>query len=389
MGQSAIRNPQSAINEVILFVDLQAQYRALKTEVDAAVSRVLTDGNFILGRQVEEFEQAFAEFAGCRYGVGVGNGLDALRVALAALDIGPGDEVIIPANTYIATALAVTAVGGRPVLIDCEPETYNLDAGQIEAAVTPRTKAVMPVHLTGQAADMDAVRAVAEKRGLLVIEDAAQAHGTLYKGKPCGSLSAAAGFSFYPGKNLGAYGDGGCVTTNDAQLAEKMRRLRNYGQSRKYYHDEQGLNTRLDTIQAAVLQVKLKYLPEWNAARARNAALYREALGGVGDLRFQQQSPDSTHIYHLFIIETTRRNELAAHLNSANIQNGIHYPIPVHLQAAYKGLGYPAGAFPHSERLARQMLSLPMFPELSEAQIGRVADEVKRFFADKCFESRL
>jgi dTDP-4-amino-4,6-dideoxygalactose transaminase len=378
MAVPAIQNSQA---EIIPFVDLQTQYRALKPEIDAAVTRVLTDGNFILGRQVEEFEQAFAEFVGCQYGVGVGSGLDALRVALAALGIGPGDEVILPANTYIATALAVSAVGARPVLVDCDPQTYNLDTEQIEAAITPRSKALMPVHLTGQAADMDAVMAVAEKHGLLVIEDAAQAHGTLYKGCPCGSFGAAAGFSFYPGKNLGAYGDGGIVTTNDAQLAEKMRRLRNYGQSRKYYHDEQGLNTRLDTVQAAVLQVKLKYLPEWNAARARNAALYREALAGVGDLRFQQQAPDSTHIYHLFIVETGRRNALAAHLTAANIQNGIHYPIPVHLQQACQDLGYRAGAFPHSERLAGCMLSLPMFPELSEAQIERSANEIKSFFA--------
>jgi dTDP-4-amino-4,6-dideoxygalactose transaminase len=378
MAVPAIQNSQA---EIIPFVDLQTQYRALKPEIDAAVTRVLTDGNFILGRQVEEFEQAFAEFVGCQYGVGVGSGLDALRVALAALGIGPGDEVILPANTYIATALAVSAVGARPVLVDCDPQTYNLDTEQIEAAITPRSKALMPVHLTGQAADMDAVMAVAEKHGLLVIEDAAQAHGTLYKGRPCGSFGAAAGFSFYPGKNLGAYGDGGIVTTNDAQLAEKMRRLRNYGQSRKYYHDEQGLNTRLDTVQAAVLQVKLKYLPEWNAARARNAALYREALAGVGDLRFQQQAPDSTHIYHLFIVETGRRNALAAHLTAANIQNGIHYPIPVHLQQACQDLGYRAGAFPHSERLAGCMLSLPMFPELSEAQIERSANEIKSFFA--------
>ena len=341
----------------------------------------MTDGNFILGRQVEEFEQDFAAFVGCQYGVGVGNGLDALRVALAALGIGPGDEVILPANTYIATALAVSSVGARPVLIDCEADTYNLDATQLEAALTRSTKAIMPVHLTGQAANMAAVNEFAALHNLLVIEDAAQAHGALYQGQACGSLSAAAGFSFYPGKNLGAYGDGGCVTTNDAELAEKMRRLRNYGQSRKYYHDEQGLNTRLDTVQAAVLLVKLKYLPAWNAARAANAAKYREALSSVGDLRFQTQSPDSTHIYHLFIVETTRRDELSAHLNRANIQNGIHYPIPIHLQMAYKDLGYPSGAFPHAERLARQMLSLPMFPELTEAQIGRVTDEVEQFFA--------
>lgn len=367
--------------EVVPFVDLQAQYRALQPEVDAAVSRILAAGNFILGRQVEEFEQQFAEFVGCRYGVGVGNGLDALRVALQALDIGAGDEVIIPANTYIATALAVSGVGARPVLVDCDPHTYNLDTNLLEAALTPRTKAIMPVHLTGQAADMDELTALAQQHNLLIIEDAAQAHGTLYKNHPCGSLGAAAGFSFYPGKNLGAYGDGGLVTTNDAALAEKMRQLRNYGQRVKYEHVVQGLNTRLDTLQAAVLEVKLKHLPAWNAARARNAALYREALAGVGDLAFQAQSPFSTHIYHLFIIETAHRDALAAYLNQNGVQNGIHYPIPVHLQEAYQELGYRCGDFPQAERLATQMLSLPMFPELSRAQIERVAEVIKAFFA--------
>ena len=366
---------------VVPFVDLQVQYRALKTEVDAAIGRVLTDCNFILGRQVEEFEQEFAAFVGAAHGVGVSSGLDALRLALEGLQIGAGDEVIIPANTYIATALAVTAVGARPVLVDCDPRTYNINAGLIEAAITPRTKAVMPVHLTGQAAEMDEITAVAERHELLVIEDAAQAHGTLYKGRPVGSFGVAAGFSFYPGKNLGAYGDGGIVTTNDAQLAERMRMLRNYGQRAKYEHVEKGLNARLDTLQAAVLQVKLKYLPQWNAARARNAALYRDALAGVGDLVFQTQSPASTHIYHLFIIETAHRDALAAHLTHANIQHGIHYPIPLHLQEAYKDLGYVPGDFPQTEHLSGQMLSLPMFPELSKAQIERVASEIQSFFA--------
>lgn len=368
-------------SEVVPFVDLQTQYRALQPEVDAAISRVLADGNFILGRQVEEFEQEFAAFVGCRYGIGVGNGLDALRLALQALDIGAGDEVIIPANTYIATALAVSAVGAKPVLVDCDPHTYNIDPNLIAKALTSRTKAIMPVHLTGQAAEMDEITAIAAQHNLLIIEDAAQAHGVLYKNRPCGALSAASGFSFYPGKNLGAYGDGGLVTTNDAELAEKMRRLRNYGQRVKYEHVEQGLNTRLDTLQAAVLQVKLKHLPAWNAARAHNAALYREALAGVGDLVFQRQSPDSTHIYHLFIIETAHRDALAAHLNQNGIQNGIHYPIPVHLQEAYADLGYQRGDFPNAERLATQMLSLPMFPELSVTQIERVAETVKQFFA--------
>ena len=346
------------------FVDLAAQHATIRAEVTAAMERVLSECTFVLGPQVEEFERAFARFVDCENAVGVSSGLDALRLALMVLDVGRGDEVILPANTYIATALAVSAVGARPVLVDCDPETYNIDVSLIEPTVTPRTKAIVPVHLTGQSADMDPILEIADRHGLHVVEDAAQAHGTLYRGRPCGSIGTAGCFSFYPGKNLGAYGDGGIVTTDDPELAARMRRVRNYGQRAKYHHTEQGLNARLDTLQAAILEVKLRHLPRWNEARAMHAEIYRALLSGVGDLIFQQRAPYSTHIYHLFIVETDHRDALQEHLKAVGIQTGIHYPVPIHLQQAYKGLDYGRGDFPESERLAERMLSLPMFPEL-------------------------
>src|SRR5215217_1117555 len=266
------------------FVDLAAQQASIQTEIGAAIQRVLSECNFVLGPQVEEFERDFARFVGCEHAVGVSNGLDALRLALIAMDIGPADEVILPANTYIATALAVSAVGARPALIDCDPQTCNIDVSLVEPAITPRTKAVIPVHLTGQSADMDPILEVASRHGLYVVEDAAQAHGTLYKGRPCGSIGVAGCFSFYPGKNLGACGDGGMVTTNNSNLAERLHRLRNYGQRAKYEHVEKGLNARLDTLQAAILTVKLRYLRQWNKARAAHAENYKEMLRGIGDL---------------------------------------------------------------------------------------------------------
>ena len=365
------------------FVDLAAQQDSIQTEVGAAIQRVLSECNFILGPQVEEFERDFARFAGCEYAVGVSNGLDALRLALMAVGIGSGDEVILPANTYIATALAVSAVGARPVLVDCDRQTYNIDVTLIEPAITPHTKAVVPVHLTGQAADMDPILEVAGRHGLRVIEDAAQAHGTLYKGRSCGSLGAIGCFSFYPGKNLGAYGDGGMVTTDDPELAARMRRLRNYGQMAKYRHTDKGLNARLDTLQAAILSVKLRHLPRWNKARMAHANGYRELLCGVGDLAFQQEAPYSTHTYHLFIVETERRDDLREHLDAREIQTGIHYPIPIHLQSAYEDLHYAKEDFPKAEHLAKRMLSLPMFPELRREQIERVAEGIKGFFASE------
>jgi len=366
--------------KVVPFVDLAAQQASIQSEVGAAIHRVLSECNFVLGPQVGEFEREFARFVGCEHAVGVSSGLDALRLALMAVGIGPGDEVIVPANTYIATALAVSAVGAHPVLVDCDPRTYNIDVGLIEGAVTPRTKAVIPVHLTGQAADMDPILEVAARHGVCVIEDAAQAHGTLYKGRSCGTLGSMGCFSFYPAKNLGAYGDGGMVTTNDPELATRLRRLRDYGQTSKYRHIEKGLNARLDTIQAAILSVKLRHLSRWNKAREGHAKEYRELLCGVGDLGFQQRAPYSTHIYHLFIVETERRDDLREHLDVREIRTGIHYPIPIHLQRAYKDLGYGEGDFPEAERLAKRMLSLPMFPELRREQIERVAEEIEGFF---------
>ncbi len=366
--------------KAIPFVDLILQHAAIRTEINSAIEQVLSKGNFILGSQVEEFEQAFARFIQVDHAIGVSSGLDALRLALMALDVGSGDEVILPANTYIATALAVSAVGARPVLVDCEPKTYNVDVNLVEPAITARTKAIIPVHLTGQSADMDPILEVANQHGLHVVEDAAQAHGTLYKHRTCGSMGIAGCFSFYPGKNLGAYGDGGMITTSDEALAERLRWLRNYGQQAKYLHVEKGLNARLDTLQAAVLSVKLRYLPQWNKARARHAEKYKEMLVGVGDLIFQRRVPYSTHIYHLFIVETKQRTALQKHLTSAGIGTGIHYPVPIHLQQAYADLGYSKGDFPEAEQLAEHMISLPMFPELHKDQIRQVALETIGFY---------
>ena len=362
------------------FFDAVAQQRAVMAETQVAIQDVLDEARFILGPQVGEFERAFAELVGVGHAVGVSSGLDALRLALTALDVGAGDEVILPANTYIATALAVSAVGARPVLVDCDPRTYLIDCGQIGAAVTPRTRAIIPVHLTGQAADMDAVLDLAGAHGLLVVEDAAQAHGATYQGRSCGAMGTFGCFSFYPSKNLGACGDAGIVTTGDGRLADRVRRLRNYGEEAKYHHVEQGTNARLDTLQAAVLSVRLRRLAAWNQARNRHAERYRRLLAGVGDLAFQQQAPGSDHVYHLFVVETGRRDELRRHLHDAGVQTGVHYPVPIHLQRAYEDLGHKPGDFPNAERLAARMLSLPMFPELRPEQLAYVADQVRRFF---------
>ncbi len=363
------------------FVDLSANYRAIAAEIDEAMSQVLSHCDFVLGRAVSAFEKDFAAFVNTQHAIGVATGLDALRLSLMALGIGPGDEVVLPANTFIATALAVSEVGARPVLVDCDCDTFNLDPAQLDRATTSRTKALIAVHLTGQAADMDAILEVARRRGLPVIEDACQAHGATYKGRPCGSLGSLGCFSFYPGKNLGAYGDGGLITTNDAFLAEHLRCLRNYGQKVKYAHVLKGVNSRLDTLQAAVLGVKLKHLPAWNAARQQHAAKYRELLQGCGDITFQTSSTYSSHVYHLFVIRTAHRDGLQAHLNARGVQTGVHYPSPIHLQQAYQDLGYRQGDFPRAERLAAEMLSLPMYPELEDKQIAHVIESAQEFFA--------
>ena len=363
----------------IAFVDLHAQHQPLRAALDRAIGEVVAGGQFILGPQVAAFEQRFAAYCGARHAIGVGNGMDALRLALMALDVRGGDEVILPANTYVATALAVSAVGAVPVLVDCDPRTYNLDPRGLERAVTPRTRVIMPVHLTGQAADMDAVMAVAERRGLHVIEDAAQAHGAAWRGRRCGSIGAVGCFSFYPSKNLGAFGDAGMAVTNDDALARRLAQLRNYGQSQKYDHVAAGLNSRLDSLQAAVLAVKLPHLDRWNEARVSRAARYRAALRGVGDLRLQEIAPGATSVYHLFVVETEHRDRLRRHLADAGIDTGVHYPVPIHLQPAYAA-GYRMGQFPHTEALARRSLSLPMFPELRDDQVDAVAAAIRRFF---------
>jgi dTDP-4-amino-4,6-dideoxygalactose transaminase len=362
------------------FFDAVAEQQAVQAELLATLQGVLGRARFILGAEVDEFEREFAKFAGVGHAVGVSSGLDALRLALTALDLQPGDEVIMPANTYIATALAVSAVGAKPVLIDCDPRTYLIDPGQIEPAVTRRTRVIIPVHLTGQAADMDAVAAIALANRLSVVEDAAQAHGATYKGRPCGSMGTLGCFSFYPSKNLGACGDAGMVTSGDARLANRVRQLRNYGEEVKYHHVEKGMNARLDTLQAAVLLVKLRRLAAWNEARGRHAERYRRLLAGVGDIRFQERAPGSTHVYHLLVVETGHRDELRAHLHDAGVQTGVHYPVPIHLQPAYRDLGHKPGDFPNTERLAARMLSLPMFPELRPEQIAYVADQITAFF---------
>jgi dTDP-4-amino-4,6-dideoxygalactose transaminase len=359
------------------FVDLRAQYRAIAGEVNQAIGDVLERADFILGEAVEKFEAEFAAFIGVNHAVSVGSGLAALELALRAYGIGPGDEVITAANTYIATVLAITAVGARPLLTDADPVTYNLAPQALEAAITPRTRAVMPVHLYGQPADLGAILEIAERHHLLVIEDAAQAHGARYKGKRVGAFGNAAGFSFYPGKNLGAYGDGGAVTTNDTNIADRLRQLRNYGQRVKYYHDLSGTNSRLDTLQAAVLRVKLRYLDRWNEARRAHATAYDRSLEELRGLR-PRAMPDVDHIYHLYVIQIDRRDQVRAALQAQGVETGIHYPVPIHLQKACADLGYRQGAFPVTEAAAAGILSLPMFAELTQAQIDRVVQTLSQ-----------
>jgi dTDP-4-amino-4,6-dideoxygalactose transaminase len=354
------------------FVDLQTQYESLRADINAALQGVLERGDFILGEEVQRFEDDFAKYIGTPHAMGVGSGLDALVLALNAYGVGVGDEVIVPANTFIATVLAVFAARAKPVLVDVDAATYNINPAAIEAAITSRTRAIIPVHLYGQPADMTPILALAEKRNLIVIEDAAQAHGAMYDGRRVGSLGHAAAFSFYPAKNLGAYGDGGIVVTKDAGIAEKIRKLRNYGQRVKYEHTCVGINSRLDTIQAAVLRVKLRHLDRWNAARAEHAAAYQAMLSESPYL-LPQTAPGRTHIFHLYVIQLDNRSEIQESLSCRGIATGIHYPIPVHLQEACSNLGYRRGDFPVTEAAATRILSLPMFPEMTSEQLEYVA----------------
>jgi dTDP-4-amino-4,6-dideoxygalactose transaminase len=356
------------------FLDLKIQYEAIRDEIAAAIRMVLDSSAFISGPYVEKFEKEFAEFCGCRFAVGTSNGTSALWMVLASLGIGPGDEVITVPNTFIATAEAISMCGARPVFVDVEQRAYTMNPALLEDAVTSRTKAVIPVHLFGQPADMDPIMEIAERHKLHVIEDACQAHGSMYKGRPAGSIGAAGCFSFYPGKNLGAYGEAGAVVTNDSRLAEKIRMLRDHGQARKYYHAIIGWNGRMDGIQGAVLGVKLKYLASWNEARRSNAALYDSLLKDVDEIILPRETDYARHVYHIYAVRAKNRDALIARLAEKGITCLIHYPLPVHLQDAYRHFGLGKGSFPVAEKCAEEFLSLPMYPELTREQIDYVAN---------------
>lgn len=362
-------------------VDLRAQYRSIRPEIDAAIARVLDHAGFILGEEVTRFEAAFARYVGAEGAVGVASGTAAIELALRACGIGPGDEVITTAHTFIATAEPVSNIGARPVFVDIDPETYNMDPEAAEAAITPRTRALLPVHLYGRPAPMDELLDIARRHGLRLIEDAAQAHGAESRGRRCGSIGDLACFSFYPGKNLGAYGDAGAVTGNDPELLARVRKRRDHGRVTKYEHDEIGAGERLDALQAAVLGVKLGHVEAWTEARRQHAAAYDTLLAGSGVVT-PSQDPRDRHVFHLYVIRFTQRDWLLRELNAAGIGAGVHYPIPLHRQRAYlkDGYGDLGLSLPATERAASEVLSLPLFPELRRDQLEFVADRV-RFFA--------
>lgn len=354
-------------------LDMASPYLELKAEIDASIARVLASGWFVLGPEVETFEAAFAQYCGASDCVGVGNGLDALHLALRAMDIGPGDEVIVPSNTYIATWLAVSQVGAVPVPVEPVEETFNLDPALIEAAITPRTRAILPVHLYGQPADLDPILSIARRHSLRVLEDAAQAHGARYKGQRVGAHGDAVAWSFYPTKNLGALGDGGAVTTNDPEIARRLRLLRNYGARSKYVNDIQGYNSRLDPIQAAVLGVKLAHLDAWNERRKSLASHYQSALANT-DLVLPVAPNWADPVWHLYVVRSSRRDALQAHLAANGVATLIHYPLPPHRQGAYASAFHSPEAYPIANAMADEVLSLPMGPHLTEQQVNQICD---------------
>lgn len=367
---------------MIPFLDLKSPYLELKQELDNAISRVVSSGWFIGGGEVDQFESDYAGYCTATHAVGVANGLDALHLALRAMDVGPGDEVIVPSNTYIATWLAVSQCGATPVPVEPDARTYNIDPSLIEAAITSRTKVILPVHLYGQPADMDPILAIARKHGLRVLEDGAQAHGALYKGQRLGAHGDAVAWSFYPGKNLGAMGDGGAVTTNDAKLADRIRVLRNYGSRVKYVNEIQGYNSRLDPLQAAILRVKLAYLDEWNARRCVIANSYQEKLSDCG-LTLPYVPEWAEPVWHLYVVQHPQREAIHKALDASGVGTLIHYPIPPHRQQAYSHGTWRAGSLPLAERMAEQVLSLPIGPHATSAQIEHVITATKEYFTQR------
>jgi dTDP-4-amino-4,6-dideoxygalactose transaminase len=362
---------------VIPFVDLKTQYLSIKDEIDTAVLKVLESTQFILGNEVKLLEQEFADYCNADYGIAVNTGTSALHLALLAAGIGTGDEVITVSFTFIATAAAICYTGATPVFVDIDPVSYTIDVTKIEQAITERTKAILPVHLYGQPADMEPILEIARGHGLIVIEDAAQAHGAEYKGQRVGSIGDIGCFSFYPGKNLGAYGEGGMVVTNNPEYARTMQMLRDWGQERRYHHVLKGYNYRMDGIQGAILRVKLRYIEAWTEARITHAAQYNQLLANSA-ITTPIALPHNRHVYHIYAVRTIERERLQQELNQLGIQTGIHYPIPVHLQTAYADLGYQCGDFLHTELAARQVLSLPMYPELTAAQISTVSESLQK-----------
>ncbi|MDV4182762.1 DegT/DnrJ/EryC1/StrS family aminotransferase [Rhizobium brockwellii] len=357
---------------MIPFLDIKAQYQSIKGEIDAAVLGVLASGQYVLGDEVAHFEQEFAEYCNVKHAIAVNTGTSALHLALLAAGVGPGDEVITVPFTFVATVSAICYTGARPVFVDVEPVTLTMDPAEVEAKITPRTKAIVPVHLYGQMADMDAIKAIAERHGIPVIEDACQAHGAQYKGHRAGSMGLSGCFSFYPGKNLGACGEGGMVVTNDDDQAKTMRMLRDWGQEQRYHHLLKGFNYRMDAIQGAILRVKLRHLEAWTEARRTHARRYSSLLAGSTVLTTPVEAADRRHVYHVYAVRSRDRDGLQRLLSAEGIPSGLHYPIPVHLQKAHADLGYQAGDFPVSEAAAREVLSLPIYPEMPVRHVDQV-----------------
>jgi len=370
--------------KLIPVFDLKRQYQEIKEEIHEVIARVLEKGNFILGEEVARFEEEFAQYVGARYAVGVGSGTEALHLSLLALGVEQGDEVITVPNTAVPTASAISQAGAKPVFVDINPDTYTLDNNQLEAAVTPKTRVIVPVHLFGNVVDMDPLMKIAGKNNLAVVEDACQAHGAEYKGKKAGTIGNLGNFSFYPTKNTGGYGDGGMIVTSDEVLARKTKLLRFYGMTEKdkYIHVIKGINSRLDEIQAAILRVKLKHLDRWNESRRAKAALYNQLLSQAS-LGLPYEPPYARHVYHLYVVRAKRRDELRNYLRLNKIGTSVHYPVPIHLQPSYADLNLGEGSFPMTEKYAGEIISLPMFPELQEEEIEYIAEKINDFLCHK------